>query len=634
MLLTSCGEYTPAIDPGKTDNGNEGVTDPNNPSNPDNPDNPDDPDKPNKELPYTVTLNVNGKAYTPNAANGPYYVQWSNGFSVHTAELIDGKAEIYGLDDDYTVTLLDIPSGYAYNPNAYTATADSRDISIELIKPIRTSGSGADLYSSIIEVTKIGVYQTTINTPNHTVFYQFHPTESGTYAIESWINITENNINPSIDVYRGTFANKYFYKTVDDKGTASTYTKNFKYEINVDDSMIGNVYAFGVKATTKDGAYPATVTFAISKDGEYDFDYSKSELMIPQETLYKTQNYSSILYTLTGPEVNEGGNNVFHGEMFRLWAKGTGMPMVSITSNRGDSLADKLSGSYKVTFVNPKSGRQIVRTITFDPTNELKGWVEITEEDLKAKTQVTGSYTYTVCKDHIFTNLNDKDCNLCGCARAANTKEVTPPSVELIFQSGTRIDYAGFCFDQNGEIYYGTGDNFYHFYDEKNGTWGEILYAYVSAPCRFMDQAFNTIEYAGNKQLTVSNGTENYKFFIEGRGSFSMGYFCVNHAENQVFCPCLETCGGACAIGCINCHPQCNQVPQSLLDSQGGYADFTNQDGVYGVTQELKDFLQKYSVAQLLFCDGNGWVESNPDIKIYSNEEDQWLFACAYYEKV
>ena len=52
-----------------------------------------------------------------------------------------------------------------------------------------------------------------------------------------------------------------------------------------------------------------------------------------------------------------------------------------------------------------------------------------------------------------------------------------------------------------------------------------------------------------------------------------------------------------------------------------------------GVTAELKEFLQQYSTSQLLFCDGNGWVESNPDIKIYSNEEDQWLFACGYYEK-
>ena len=64
-----------------------------------------------------------------------------------------------------------------------------------------------------------------------------------------------------------------------------------------------------------------------------------------------------------------------------------------------------------------------------------------------------------------------------------------------------------------------------------------------------------------------------------------------------------------------------------------GYADLCNSDGVYGVTQELKDFLQKYSVSQLLFFDGNGFVETNPAISIYADEDDQWLFACGYYKE-
>ena len=138
ILLTSCGTYTPAVD-----NGNGSQNQPEKPDDTNTPNNPDNQTEP----PYTVTLNVNGKAYTPNAANGPYFVQWSNGFSVHTAELIDGKAEIYGLDDDYTVTLLNVPSGYVYNPNIYVATADNRDVSIELTKPTRTSGSGSGEYT-------------------------------------------------------------------------------------------------------------------------------------------------------------------------------------------------------------------------------------------------------------------------------------------------------------------------------------------------------------------------------------------------------------------------------------------------------------------------------------------------------
>ena len=52
---------------------------------------------------------------------------------------------------------------------------------------------------------------------------------------------------------------------------------------------------------------------------------------------------------------------------------------------------------------------------------------------------------------------------------------------------------------------------------------------------------------------------------------------------------------------------------------------------VPNLTPELKDFLQEYSISQLLFRDGNGWVEENPNIKVDAMEDDQWLFACGYY---
>lgn len=629
MLLTSCGTYTPGVNDGNT------PPEQNQPSNPSNPNNPDNQDEP----PYTVTLNVNGKAYTPNAANGPYFVQWSNGFQVHVAELIDGKAEIYGLDDDYTVTLLNVPSSYTYNANAYIATADKRDVSIELIKPIRTTGSGAGEYNRI-ELSKTGVYQVTLQSAEQMVYFQFRPTEYGNYAIESWASITENNVNPGFKLYRGTAAGAiYPDKYIDAGGTASTYTKNFKYERVVYVDEIGGtggsmIIPFGICASAKNGEYPITLTFAITKDGEMERDEKNVELMIPEEILVKAPNYSSTLYTISGTEINEGGNYIFRGEMFKLWEKGTGMPMVSLSGERDGSLANALSGSYKTTFVNPRTGRRVVRTITFSPTGELAGTVEITEQDFMSNTLLTGVYSYTVCRDHVFDNLNDNNCNTCGCSRIED-KKVPPPSISVSFKSGNKIEFAGFTLDKDGVLYYGTGDNFYHFYDEENGTWGEILYAYVSSAFRFIDTAFNSIEYKGNKFLTVNNGTQNYKFFIEGYKSLGSGGFCVNFPDNNEICPCLESgkCPGACAFGCKECHPQCNNVPPELLASQGGYADFTNQDGVYGVTEELRIFLQSYSTSQLLFCDGNGWVESNPSIKIYSNEDDQWLFACVYYEK-
>lgn len=61
------------------------------------------------------------------------------------------------------------------------------------------------------------------------------------------------------------------------------------------------------------------------------------------------------------------------------------------------------------------------------------------------------------------------------------------------------------------------------------------------------------------------------------------------------------------------------------------YASLTNSDGVYPVTQELKDFLMGYSIAQAYFSDGNGWAETVGHYN--SSESNQWLFSCGYYNK-
>jgi hypothetical protein len=114
LLLTACGEYNAAVRlPGAnqgtdTEAENNGaVTDENG--------NVD-------ENPFTVTLMVGEDVYVPSEEH-PISVQWSDGFSVHTAPIgKDGVARVGGLDGDYRVNLTAIPEGYTYNPNVYTAT--------------------------------------------------------------------------------------------------------------------------------------------------------------------------------------------------------------------------------------------------------------------------------------------------------------------------------------------------------------------------------------------------------------------------------------------------------------------------------------------------------------------------------
>ncbi len=190
------------------------------------------------------------------------------------------------------------------------------------------------------------------------------------------------------------------------------------------------------------------------------------------------------------------------------------------------------------------------------------------------------------------------------------------------------------------------GDGYYHLFDAaaypETFGYGPILYADITEACRFVMDAFSKLEYHGNKALTVSNGTENYKLFIEGfsgltgGGSATFTYFCRSD------CPCFvnRTCesvqianvNGACTEDCKTCLEGCRRCPAEVM-GQGGYAQHVNSDGRHAVTQELKEFLHKFSTSQQLFFDGEGYAETHPQYPIFATEDDQWLFACGYYVK-
>ena len=112
------------------------------------------------------------------------------------------------------------------------------------------------------------------------------------------------------------------------------------------------------------------------------------------------------------------------------------------------------------------------------------------------------------------------------------------------------------------------------------------------------------MENVGNACLTVENATENYKLFIEG---------------------------GAAVV-------EAGVVGMENLGHLKGLADYipdSNTYGVYPVTKEVQEFLQKFSISQRYFSDGNGWAETTAEDelghRIYSTEDDQWLFACCYF---
>ena len=520
VALTGCDEYNPAVNtPGNnretdTESGGEVVTDEDGNVDPN---------------PYTVTLTVEGRPYTPSATN-PITVRWSNGFSLHTADVGEGGvARIGGLDGDYNVTLSSVPEGYAYNPNIHRATGDDRNIEIELYPLTEATGKSNDLYHGI-RMRYTGVYCTEITSADKEVYFEFIPTESGTYSVESWMDTEADNVNPSVNYYGANSAFRSFQYRVDEGGAASAYTKNFKLDVQMAEENFSTggsvVFVFGVKATSKTNEYPVKVYFAVTLDGEFSYNLPEAKMVGPQEELVQQPNYDRTQYEFVGAEFREtvGDNSgwTFDADNYKLWSREEG----------GD-----------------------------------------------------GYY-------HLF-----------------NTAE----------------------------------------YPETHG-YGPILYAHVSSACRFLAGAsFSNIEYQGNKALTISDGTENYKLFIEGYDALTYYTLSPNNPNGQppylctLNCPCrlkgtndsvaLIGSVGCCIEGCTKCDAGCNNLPEELIGHKG-YADYTNSDGCYAVTQELKDFLQKFSVSQLLFFDGEGFVETHETIQIYAEEEDQWLFACGYYKPI
>ncbi|MBQ7353192.1 MAG: hypothetical protein IJW54_04215 [Clostridia bacterium] len=475
---------------------------------------------------FTVTLMADGVSYKPRM---DMYAYWNDGFSVHTAKFDEnGIARIDGLDGDYRVTLSAVPNEYAYDPNNNYATNDDKNIVVNLYTLNYMSDGGAGIYDCK-SFRYTGVYSAVIDGPDDAIYFEYAPSEMGTYTIESWMDVTADNINPYIDVYGGHSEFKYYIGQTNDGGAMGSYTINFVHTVQIASENISAggqaTYTFAIRADVKNNKYPVTIMFAVKRDGDF-------ELQRP----------------------STGGT-----------AKGTKIPEHDFSDfNVSDHEYDD---SYSL--VNP-------------------------EYQLKE-----GSTTYVFNESKF--KLWSKDEG---------------------------------------------GDDFYHVYDKEKysetGGYGPILYGYITKPTRFIDIAFNRIEYNSSGEVinaALSAGGYNYKHFIEGYtalatfGNINGGsYYC--DAE----CPCHDSSvsneNWACTASCTQCLANCRRCPEELIGFEG-YQAYANSDGLVPVTKELRDFFQNYCTKEIFFYDGTGRFEREPFNGKYfqSVGESGWLFACAYYEK-
>ena len=255
---------------------------------------------------YVVILVSDGQPYSPQTEIS---AQWTGEDGIHSAKFDDnGVAVIGGLDGEYHVTLSSVPEGYTYDCNGYVADIHNKHIEVELMKLIPTTGNGSGLYQCI-RITKLGTYRTTLTSATHKVYYEYKPTSQGQYSITSWVDTTQNQVNPKMIFYTGTssWKNTENPNIYDDGGSSSTFTKNFRFIVEAAESDVsksetqGNVWSFGVYADAVRGKeYPITVDFTIKFEANYVRPEDRYEAVKPTGNLKNIRPSGTFRYNYVG----------------------------------------------------------------------------------------------------------------------------------------------------------------------------------------------------------------------------------------------------------------------------------------------------------------------------------------------
>lgn len=257
------------------------------------PDVPDDPGGEGPETPtvpdthYTVSVFFGSEMFKPGDTD--ITVVWRNDSRIERKLLsADGTADAGELDGDFSVYLEGLPERYTYDSCGYVATSDMRKVSILLTSvqpPVIGDGKGLYISQGCYRVVYDGIYRAVITSKNQVLYYEYQPQAAGVYSIESLVNVYDGEINPYVDVYGGTHANKFKLRTVTDGGHAvdGSFTKNFRCEYRIDSTEISSTFSFAVGAESKSGKYPISVDFRIRYEGEYSNANSDVRIKRAQE---------------------------------------------------------------------------------------------------------------------------------------------------------------------------------------------------------------------------------------------------------------------------------------------------------------------------------------------------------------
>jgi hypothetical protein len=253
--------------------------------------------------PFTVTLVCSGVVVD---IDEDIYAIWtsSDGREIYTANFTNGVASTTKPDGDYVITLSKMPSSYTYNPNIYSASNNYKNVTITLYR-LSSASSNTKSFSAFNSklnsyvggqaniLPSIGAYRITLKSPSDVAYFYYKPDFTGVYTATSMMDITENVINPILDIYSSNSGGYCNYQdTQDSGGSSSTYTKNFLYEMTLYD--VGNSFFFAVRTTSiRADAFPVQIDFMLDKDGELSgSDAIEYEIVYP--THFTDPNYVSL----------------------------------------------------------------------------------------------------------------------------------------------------------------------------------------------------------------------------------------------------------------------------------------------------------------------------------------------------
>ncbi|MDE7380264.1 MAG: hypothetical protein K2N14_04345, partial [Clostridia bacterium] len=225
----------------------------------------------------------------------------------------EGVAKTEGLDGDYIVTINNLPEDYVYNPNIYSATNDARDVKVLVYTISKTTGPGTGWYDKVLKLPKAGaIYRVRVNSASQKVYCMYTPPATGEYYIETWADITANEINPRIDLHDAnhSFVNDRVALSLNytDDAPCSVFTKNFKYRISAYSGVFA--IAFELMCDSRVG-YPVDVDICVARAGDYDFGEEPTyEMYMPKEEFKEMPNYNSWFK----PLFEDDPNGVLRGE--------------------------------------------------------------------------------------------------------------------------------------------------------------------------------------------------------------------------------------------------------------------------------------------------------------------------------